>query len=110
MDGITANALEESIQHWERLSTHTNSEYEDISSDHCALCSLFLDKGCNGCPVAQRTGRRGCKGSPWEKVAEVYYSVTPHNTTKFTLHAKEELDFLISLREKEPNVPKTLGD
>lgn len=68
----TALALEKSIAHWERLADNVRLKNdwgvtEWLYSEDCALCDLFLHNDCIGCPVHERTGRKGCAGfSEWQ--------------------------------------------
>ena len=93
----TRKALELSIKHWERIVT---GEDTSVSAISCALCQLFnpvensrAKDNCRGCPVAQRTGRGWCDGSPYRTVVKL----TP-GTIAFRRAAMKELRFLESLR------------
>ena len=39
----------------------------------CSLCERFLvgEGNCEGCPIYQKTGQRGCQGTPYEELAEL---------------------------------------
>lgn len=101
MEQETLKALEESIEHWERLANGTSASDETIGSSSCALCILaerkseqFMDayerdptpvssdpvsretfhqvyRGCYGCPVLAHTGKTSCVGTPWDEVSNV---------------------------------------
>lgn len=61
-------ALKESIEHWRRVASGTMKPGESVGAQHCALCLEFNHgkEPCNGCPVKDRTGNRGCVGSPFD--------------------------------------------
>ena len=65
----TLTALKDSIAHWTRLTDGTEREGEEPYADDCALCTMFYDSDdddvCVSCPIRLRTGRRGCRGSPY---------------------------------------------
>lgn len=65
MDERTAEALEASIKHWEENREVSKPEQAKIDANDCALCNLYVLDGCEGCPVAQRSGHKGCHGSPY---------------------------------------------
>jgi len=73
MNAETLKALNESIEHWERLANGTSKDGEGIGGNHCALCDMFVqnapshDKLCDGCPVSE-AGYHGCGNSPWSDV------------------------------------------
>ena len=96
MDKDTAEKLEGSIVKWEGIVDGT---VENDGPRNCPLCQKFAHAGmplgerCNGCPVMERTGQRGCNGSPY-----VYYIAGQPSATKA---AQEELDFLKSLRDEK---------
>lgn len=105
MNPETREALEKSIQHWERLSTGNRQQDEIPGRLNCALCVLFWrseDAGisCRGCPVQERTGFNCCRGTPYADVSDFWDSEDPEllDTSEFRELAKAELEFLKSLR------------
>lgn len=61
---------------WERAERGDFDWSDDmpVGSEHCAYCRAFLNAhaiSCNGCPVAERTGKKGCRGTPWEDVSDL---------------------------------------
>ena len=93
----TRKALEASIKHWERNVTGRTTT---ISSEHCALCRLFLDAGCKGCPVSNYTGKDICRGTPYVEIARMDDKNENLNSLKFRSLAFKELRFLESLQPK----------
>lgn len=67
MNKKTLAALKASIQHWKENEAAESSDDVSVWGDYCALCQLFVVKNesCDGCPVAKRTGKEQCDGSPW---------------------------------------------
>ncbi len=117
-----SDALEESIEHWQRLVSgerqQSNGErtgLESVYADDCPLCALYLDQPemppCEGCPVFARTGIPGCEGTPWTAVAKIVWDGThagnpeAYLIPEFKEAAQRELDFLISLRTPKPQPP-----
>jgi len=112
MDAKTREALRKSIEKWEAIA---RGEREDGGAEDCALCGLFevdfeIPSLCSGCPVAERTGKGGCAGTPYEEWAAHHYE--KHRRTAYTLPrkplceecrriAQREVDFLRSLLPEE---------
>lgn len=74
MDDKTLLALRASIEAW-KLKAVTDDPYVRIGSSTCPLCQLFnngeqsSEDRCRGCPVWEKTGKTGCKGSPYDDAA-----------------------------------------
>jgi len=64
MDKETLEALEKSIEKWEKIVAEKG---KDLGSLNCALCGLFItkDRKCVGCPVYMNTGQRLCRETPY---------------------------------------------
>ena len=88
-------ALELSIQKWKSMIYLLERGFKiaDGGVSTCALCELFWYSGCDGCPIANRTGASECDFTPyiqWEALAyEGVYDIEL---------AQEELAFLESLK------------
>lgn len=79
--------LEVAIQKWQDI---VDGKGEDNDSKNCALC--YTAEDCEDCPVVTRGGgMSGCDGTPYVK-----YDPGDENAREM---AKEELEFLKSLRE-----------
>lgn len=102
MNEKTLKALKASIRHWERMAKGRPIRGEEPSGEYCALCKLFpasaYDHGCGPCPVMQRTGKCGCKGTPFFEAQ--YAFLCGQYSQKFQSAAGKELDFLKSLLPK----------
>ena len=69
MNKLTLTALQKSIKHWQFNFTYP--EDADAYPDANPLCLLFWyprDGDCEGCPVAERTGKPRCRDTPWSEV------------------------------------------
>lgn len=104
----TIKAWKASVAHWERLASGNRIDDEGILSGDCALCDLFLEKNCKGCPVAAATGKSGCDGSPWISIEEEFDRADEfgngydgYESPGFLKAAKKELAFLKSLRTEK---------
>ena len=97
-------ALEKSIQHWERMKVMKTPNEEKPSAKSCDLCILYEDNRCKSCPVKIATGVIRCAGTP-------YLTAYSHhikwgnmgdnkNRALFRRAATKEINFLKSLRDK----------
>ena len=63
-------AFELSIEKWEAIVNHleeSNSKSIDSQGfETCALCELYFEFCCSGCPISENTGMEGCEGTPQE--------------------------------------------
>jgi hypothetical protein len=94
----TAEALEKSIQHWERLASGTTKPGEGPFEGSCALCRTHPN--CEGCPVMLRTGKWCCYDTPYYKARASWDA--GRNSNEFKRAARKELAFLKSLRTPNP--------
>jgi hypothetical protein len=118
MNQETLQALQDSIAHHERA--RDNRESENVGSETCPLCRLFLKRNtggaawnCDGCPVKERTGKNFCQGSPWypdedwsEELCDVQFSERVSDD-KWRELEQREIDFLRSLLPMEAATPAT---
>lgn len=95
----TLAALRASIRHWELMRDDPHGP-ERPTGDMCALCNLFLDKECAGCPVAQRAGHLMCKGTPYHYAHWLFYTI-PLPDADWRRAAQAEIKFLKSLLPKQ---------
>lgn len=105
---ILRTALEESIEHWQRLyncKSLEEIESEGYDASVCALCKMFArdDLECEGCPVEQNTGMDGCDGTPYYDVVYYFNNVLDgkfeFNVIDWQQLTNKELEFLKSLRK-----------
>lgn len=110
MNKLTHNALEKSIQHWERMRDNKRNKSMDKESGDglempwdvdCALCRKFKlkqNEDCSGCPIMLKTGYSECANTPYYDARSAFdhYGIESH---QFKASAQEMIDFLISLRD-----------
>lgn len=99
-DPATTAALENSIEHWTRLSLGTRNEGEGINHQDCALCRRFYNKTneCAGCPVKAASGAPYCEDTPYERASEIARGFGI-SSDEFRAAAKLELEFIEGLRQ-----------
>lgn len=103
MDKKTLAALIEGAEKWERNAALKPSKLDEaeIYSDSCELCRLFASDDCAGCPVKEKTGKRGCIGTPWENAEDALlgwdFWQDRKSAASFRRAAKAEAEFLRSL-------------
>ena len=97
----TLKALRESIEHWDRFVTGTQSMCEDTGPTNCSLCRLFYwsfgcGSDCEGCPVAAKSGETRCDNTPYQ-TARLARDEFGLGSIQFRVAAWDELVFLVSL-------------
>jgi hypothetical protein len=99
-----AKALDLSIAKWKK-NLDADYPYEIKTSPwDCPLCDLYLDYGaCIGCPIFGRTGKTGCKDTPYYAVLEArgdsLADWTDARKTFCMEKVQEEVDWLVNLRK-----------
>lgn len=101
LDQKTLDALDKSIQHWQNYADGKGEKecYPVVSN--CALCAIFYDADCRGCPIKETTGVFRCANSPYrEAIENLRENQGQHDYLRpeFLLAAKKELDFLIEIK------------
>lgn len=67
----TKLALDRSVQRWQRIAKA--KDLSEVGIDEpCPLCLLFREGGCKGCPIADMTGKTGCKGTNHQAAIDAY--------------------------------------
>jgi hypothetical protein len=104
MDAKTLTALQGSIMKWEKIVAGTGV---DRGTENCPLCEMFFNEDyfneepCNGCPVAKKTGKLYCYGTPYGAYANLCdwggKAGEPATMQEQKAAAQAELDFLRSL-------------
>lgn len=110
MNEVTLAALKASIAHWEKNLAAESPDDVRLGPRYCALCEAF-PQSCAGCPVAARTGVKGCRETPYGRACAAFNewdsAVTngsPNHAEKATAWraaAQAEIDFLRSLMPEE---------
>lgn len=73
-------ALQGSIQKWERIVAGKGG---DRGTDNCPLCQVFLvtvGEMCGGCPVSVYTGLTSCRATPYDEWARCPGFPSRYNT------------------------------
>lgn len=107
-----SEALEDSILHWQENAKAETPGEALTGAENCALCSIYYDEDCKGCPVSERTTSKMCRSTPYGDALNAltgWEYTNPRscgNTWRaardaFHKAAQAEVDFLISLREVE---------
>jgi hypothetical protein len=104
MNETTRQALEASIAHWRTAAEVKAPGEAPFGCANCALCRLFRPVDCDGCPVAARSGRLTCAGTPYgEAIIEHHrWIFDPEDAlaeAAYRAAARREIEFLESLRE-----------
>ena len=110
MDDRTLTALRQSIEKWERNAVAETPDDYATSVGSCALCCLFWENRCRGCPVTDATGGVRCDWTPYwvANAARSEWSDCPSNLTlRDAAHAaaRAEVEFLRSLLPEEEATP-----
>ena len=100
MDAKTTKALEASIEKWETNAQVPALEEAKIAPRDCPLCDIYWDIDCDGCPVARRTGCRGCTGSPYSAAAKAFAA---NDLPGLHSASRREVEFLTSLLQENPD-------
>ncbi|WP_424967298.1 hypothetical protein [Dinoroseobacter sp. S375] len=99
MDAKTLEALKASIAKWEKNARVRKAENAKLTVIDCPLCDLFHKLGCEGCPVAERTGEISCWDTPYEHAYHERgeWLEDASRGPLFRAAAREEVAFLKSL-------------
>lgn len=70
------DALQKSIQKWERNARVKKFDRALVDAEDCPLCHLFMLRSpmsnCNGCPIKEATGLEGCNSTPYDEASDTY--------------------------------------
>jgi len=111
MDKETLEALERSIKKWEAIVA---GKGEDRGGENCALCELFAEYECVGCPVHTEIGETNCQGTPFhewvnhheERHPESFSEALKVECSECKELAQKELEFLKSLLPETQKIKK----
>ena len=94
------------IAHWERLVSGNRREDEYIGVNDCAFCRRYHSRYnlCKGCPIYKETGKRSCRGTPYDDIGRyfsgVFLTQEKLDYPEFKELARVELEWLKELRKK----------
>jgi hypothetical protein len=99
----------ESWRHWDQIARMESPDRAFIGMNSCELCALYnghrtwhvhLEDSCLSCPVYEKSGRVGCKGTPYDEFAEWWSRLVPKNAEEGRRLARAEADFLLQFVSK----------
>lgn len=98
-------ALWHSIGHWFENAQAASPDEAHIWNDSCALCTKYFEDLCKGCPVAERTKKINCRGSPWVEAGGRLLTWDIGNGEWFAIRFRQaafaEAMFLLDLYQKK---------
>lgn len=98
---MSRKALLKSIVIWERKLADPDSA--EFGSEHCPLCIEYIGYECKGCPIFEKTNKRGCFGTPYITAAKLMANeeVGYGDDKEYIAAIKDEVDFLIALYKEK---------
>lgn len=107
---VNEQARLECIKHWQHMLDLTiadiQADREAPTPQNCAFCKLYFYFACKGCPIATKTGRMGCEGTPYTDASVLYERISngstepnldEHDLIKFHKSVRQMLKFLKNL-------------
>ncbi|MFH1134956.1 MAG: hypothetical protein V1816_02590 [Pseudomonadota bacterium] len=99
--------MEASVRKWEKIIAGKGSDGGVLD---CPPCRIFYILVCTGCPIAEYTGKRFCKGSPYP--AWYWHQIQAHDKIIKKVYCPECLklaenmrDFMARIVERLKNPP-----
>lgn len=92
--------IQKCIEHWENMRADRKCGEKPESPD-CALCERYFKKGCQGCPIREKTGHDLCRGTPYRDAADAFYHGTDE---EWNSASTAMIDFLKALPEMKEDV------
>jgi hypothetical protein len=93
--------MEASVRKWDRIIAGKSSDGGVLD---CPPCRLFYILVCTGCPIAEYTGKKFCKGSPygrwyWHQNDDHGYMIKKVRCPECIRLATEMRDFMVEIVE-----------
>lgn len=98
MSKLNERLILKSIKHWEEMRANPRSS--EPTSSACPLCTEYIKKDCEGCPIAAKTGKPYCHDTPYDSAWEAWGSADEYPRT-WRNAATAEIRFLRSLLPKK---------
>ncbi len=76
--------MESSVRKWERIIAGKGSDGGVLD---CPPCRIFYMLACSGCPIAEHTGKRFCKASPYPRWH--YHQMDVHGRMRKRIYCPE---------------------
>jgi len=112
MDAKTLEALQASIEKWERNAVAETPDEYRTGSDNCPLCNLFIEDRCAGCPVKARSGSGYCLRTPYMVAhdAKIFWHTGTGTARQARKAARAEVAFLKSLLPTDAALSRSQAD
>lgn len=95
-DGEVLNAIDGSIEKWEKIVSRDGANYANVN---CPLCQLFeKGGGCYACPVNKDGKHYDCNNTPYKEFTQTVACGDRVTTITEEKLAQAELDFLQQVR------------
>lgn len=112
MDTITkphSVLLQECVEHW-AWHILLDPMSADVSPKACPACKMYLlaRLSCKGCPIAEKTGLRGCEGTPYDDFIRTRDKARAGHATRAAVVAATltEIDWLRALAKEHAEKEK----
>ena len=86
--------MEASVRKWDKIIAGKRSDGGVLD---CPPCRIFYPLVCFGCPIAQYTGQKFCKGSPYP--AWYWHQVECHDRIRKRIYCPECRQLAINMRD-----------
>ena len=91
--------MEASVRKWDRIIAGKSSDGGVLD---CPPCRLFYILVCTGCPIAEYTGKKFCRGSPygrwyWHQNDDHGYMIKKVRCPECTRLATDMRDFMVEI-------------
>lgn len=98
MSKLNERLILKSIKHWEEMRDDPSSSAP--TSRTCPLCTEYIEKDCEGCPIAVKTRIPFCYDTPYDDAWEAWLTSAKYPST-WRKAATAEIRFLRSLLPKK---------
>lgn len=86
--------MESSVRKWERIIEGKGSDGGVLD---CPPCRIFYILICIGCPIAEYTGKKFCKGSPYGRW--YWHQIEEHDKIRKKVYCPECLKLATEMRD-----------
>lgn len=93
-------AIDDCVIKWQGIVDHLKTEPDDVPEpdiSSCALCFLYRNSACHGCPIRLKTGVGCCHKTPYNTYTDLQ-DVKPIPYEALISAAEQEVAFLKSLK------------
>ncbi len=86
--------MESSVRKWDKIIHENRSDGGVLD---CPPCRIFYFSLCFGCPIANYTGKKFCKGSPYGRW--YWHQLEEHDKIRKKIYCPECLKFATEMRD-----------